>query len=289
MTRKKRSYQLLFPRLARRSGLALTVLILTLISIAWAYPFLWMVSASLKSPFEIFKEGLNLIPPAWRWDNYVRAWKEANFETYMFNTIAITVGTVTVVLIRSALAGYALGRYSFIGKRLITILLVGTLFVPTGYTIIPVVELVQRLGLLNTLWGVILALGGGGHVADILLFAGYFGQLPKELEEAAILDGAGFLDVFAKIMLPLAGPVITTVTILTFLGAWNSFFVPLVFTFGKPEMRTLSVGMYAFLGERETDWSGMAAAATISLLPVMLLFFFLQRYFVEGIAGAVKS
>ncbi|MGI8912332.1 MAG: carbohydrate ABC transporter permease [Chloroflexota bacterium] len=126
-------------------------------------------------------------------------------------------------------------------------------------------------------------------MADILLFAGYFNQLPKELEEAAVLDGAGFVAVFRHVMLPLSGPVIATVTILTFLSAWNDFFVPLVFTFSRPDLRTLAVGMLSFVGEHETHWSGMAAATTISLLPVVLLFFFLQRYFIQGIAGAVKS
>ncbi|HLH75150.1 MAG TPA: carbohydrate ABC transporter permease, partial [Chloroflexota bacterium] len=208
---------------------------------------------------------------------------------YTLNTVVVAVGTVIIVVVRCALAGYVLGRYDFIGKKPILALLVGTLFVPTGYTIIPVVDLAGHFGLLNSLWGVILALSGSGHVPDLLLFVAYFNRLPKELEEAALLDGAGFLAVFARIMLPLAGPVIATVTILTFLSSWNEFFLPLVFTFSRPELRTLSVGMLAFVGEHETDWSGMAAAATISLLPMVVLFFALQRYFVEGIAGAVKS
>jgi ABC-type glycerol-3-phosphate transport system permease component len=132
-------------------------------------------------------------------------------------------------------------------------------------------------------------LGGGGHVANILIYAGYFSRIPKELEEAAILDGAGFIDIFFRVMLPLAAPVTATVAILTFLFAWNSFFIPLIFTFSRPSLRTLAVGMLAFAGEHETDWSGMAAAATLSLIPVVLVFFFLQRYIIEGIAGAVKG
>jgi raffinose/stachyose/melibiose transport system permease protein len=267
----------------------LVVLVLAVIGVFWIYPFLWMVSASLKTSMEMFTSGLNLIPQEWLWENYRRAWVEANFSRYMRNTVAITAGTVALVLIRCSLAGYVLGRYSFIGKHFVIAVLVGTLFVPTGYTIIPVVELANGLGLLNSLWGVILALAGSGHVADILLFAGYFSQLPKELEEAAILDGASFWNVFWRVMLPLSTPVIATVTILTFLGAWNNFFVPLVFTLSRPDLRTLSVGMFAFVGEHETDWAGMAAAATISLIPVVMIFFFMQRYFIEGIAGAVKS
>jgi raffinose/stachyose/melibiose transport system permease protein len=223
------------------------------------------------------------------WENYERAWVTARFSQYMINTIIVTLGTVALVLFRTSLAGYVLGRFNFIGKRLIMAILVGTIFVPVGYTIIPTVQLASTLGILNSLLGMILVMGGSGHVIDILLFAAFFRSLPDELEEAAVLDGASFIQIFFRIMLPLSGPVIATVTILTFLSSWNNFFVPLVFTFSSPELRTLSVGMFAFVGQHETDWPGMAAAATISLIPVVLVFFFMQRYFIEGIAGAVKQ
>ncbi len=276
------------PPLLRRARLAMMVLILTVISAIWIYPFVWMLSASLKQPLEIFTQGLSLIPNEWRWDNYVRAWRDAGFGRYMINTLLVTIGTTLLVVIHCALTGYVLGRYTFIGKRFIIFVLVGTLFIPAGYTIIPLVKIAGALGLLNSRLGMILVMSAG-HTTAILLFAGYFSRLPKELEEAAILDGAGFVQIFARIMLPLARPVTATVTLLTFLGTWNSFFIPLVFTFSRPELRTLSVGMLAFVGQHETDWSGMAAGATISLLPTMLLFVFLQRHYIEGIAGAVKS
>ena len=276
-------------RLWRDPRRLVTVLGLTLLCLVWVYPFLWMVSASLKNSMDIFRSGLNLIPQHWRFENYLRAWVDAKFSRYMLNTVAVTLGTVALTLAHTSLAGYVLGRYRFIGRRVILALLVGTIFVPAGYTIIPTVQLANTLGLLNSLAGIILALGGAGHVIHILLFAAYFGSLPKELEEAAILDGAGFVAIFARVMLPLGGPVIATVTILTFLSAWNSFFLPLVFTFSRPDLRTLSVGMFAFVGENETDWSGMAAAATLSLVPVVSVFFLMQRHFVEGIAGAVKQ
>lgn len=265
------------------------VIILSIVCLIWIYPFIWMISASLKTPFEIFSSGLNLIPETPIFDNYVRAWDTAQFSRYMVNTVIITIGTVILVLFRTSLAGYVIGRYQFIGRRFIVAILVGTIFVPVGYTIIPTVQLAKTLGILNSLQGVILVLGGGGHVIDILLFSAFFSSLPKELEEAAILDGASFIQIFIRVMLPLAKPVIATVTILTFLSAWNNFFIPLVFTFGTPDLRTLSVGMFAFVGQHETDWSGMAAGATISLLPVVIIFFLAQRYFIEGIAGAVKQ
>ncbi|MDM9629044.1 carbohydrate ABC transporter permease [Rhizobium sp. S152] len=262
---------------------------LTALCLVWIYPFLWLVSASLKTPIEIFSKGLNLLPNTPVWSNYIRAWGQAGFSTYMLNTIIVTVGTVALVVLHTALSGYVLGRYQFVGRKFVIGVLGATLVVPAGLTIVPIVDLTNALGLLNGHGGIILALGGSGQSAAILLYAGYFRGLPRELEEAATMDGAGFLRIFFSVMMPLAGPVTATVTVLTFLAAWNAFLVPLVFTFGTPELRTLPVGMLAFVGTNETDWSGMAAAATISLLPVIVFFFFAQRYFVEGIAGAVKA
>ena len=266
-----------------------TVIVLTVICLIWIYPFLWMVSASFKSSQEIFVSGLNLVPETLRWENYVRAWNDVNFGRYMINTVVVTFGTVALVVFITSLTGYVLGRHSFWGKRPLIAVIAVTIFVPAGYTIIPIVQLSKNLGLLNSLLGIILALSGTGNIAAILLFAGFFRQIPNELEEAAVLDGASFPTVFWRIMFPLATPVITTVSVITFLGAWNNFFIPLVFTFGNPNLRTLSVGMYSFIGQYETDWSGMAAAATISLIPIIILFFIMQRYYIEGIAGAVKS
>ncbi len=266
-----------------------TSIILTPFALIWVYPFLWMVSAALKTNDEIFRAGTNLFPKALVVENFERAWVQANISQYFINTVIIAAGSVLLVLVTTSMMGYVLGRYRFPGRRLVVGIFVATVFLPKGYTIIPVFDLIHSLGLNGTLTGVILAQSGGAHVIFILLFAGYFGQLPKELEEAAIVDGAGFLRVFLQIMLPLAKPVIATVVIMQLIASWNDFLLPLVLTLPTPELRTLSVGMYAFRGEYFIDWSGMAAAATISIIPIILVFLAMQRYFIEGIAGAVKS
>jgi raffinose/stachyose/melibiose transport system permease protein len=247
-----------------------------------------MVSAGLKTEREIYS-GLALIPETWRWENFQRAWTVARIGEYFTNTVIITLGSIAIVLVSVSLMGYVLGRYQFPGKRLVVSVFAVTIFLPEGYTIIPIVQLLQSLHLTNSLAGVTLAQSGGAHVVMVLLFAGYFAQLPKELEEAAVIDGASFLRVFWEIMLPLAKPVVATTIILQFMSSWNAFLQPLVLTLSRPELRTLAVGMYAFRGEYSTDWSGMAAAATISLAPVIITFLFLQRYFIEGIAGSVKQ
>ncbi len=274
---------------ANRVRELITTVVLTPLAALWIYPFLWMVSASLKTNNEIFGSGLSLVPQSWQWENYQRAWVTARIGQYFFNTVVIAVGSVAIVLVTTAMMGYVLGRYRFPGKNLILGFFVATVFLPAGYTIIPVFDLITRLGLNGSLFGVILAQAGGAHVIFILLFMGYFNQLPKELEEAAIMDGAGFLRVFAQIMLPLSKPVVATVIIMQFISSWNDFLLPLVLTLPRPDLRTLSVGMYAFRGEYFTDWSGMAAAATIGIVPVIIVFLFLQRYFIEGLAGAVKQ
>ena len=275
-------------RIRIRPRTLLTHGILIPICFFWIYPFLWMVSAGLKTEREIYA-GLGLIPETLRWENYQRAWTVARIGEYFINTVIVTVGSIAIVLVSVALMGYVLGRYQFPGKKLVIAVFAVTIFLPEGYTIIPVVELLQRLNLTNTLAGVTLAQSGGAHVVMVLLFAGYFAQLPKEVEEAAIVDGAGFVRVFWEIMLPLAKPVVATTIILQFMNSWNAFLQPLVLTLSRPDLRTLAVGMYAFRGEYSTDWSGMAAAATISLAPVIITFLFLQRYFIEGIAGSVKQ
>jgi raffinose/stachyose/melibiose transport system permease protein len=262
--------------------------VLFAVCFVWIYPFLWMVSSSIKTNAEIFA-GLGLFPKAIRLDNYIRAWNDAHIGDYFFNTVFVTVMSIIISVLAVSMMGYVLGRYRFPGKKIVIGLLAAAIFLPEGYTIIPVFDLINKLGLQDSLWGITLAEAGGAHVVATLLFAGYFSQLPKELEEAAMMDGAGFLRIFWQVYLPLAKPVVATAIILQFMHSWNDFLLPLVLTLNQPELRTLSVGIYSFQGEYFTDWSGMAAAATISLLPIIVLFLFLQRYFVEGVAGAVKQ
>ena len=261
--------------------------ILTAVCVVWIYPFLWMMSAAVKPNAEIFA-GLGLIPEQWQWDNFVDAWEGADIGTYFINTVIVAAGGVSIVLISTSTMGYVLGRYSFPGKQLIIALLGVLVFLPHGYTIIPIFDLINRLHLNGNLFGIILAESGTAHIIMILLFAGYFRQLPHELEESALVDGAGFLRIFLRIMLPLSKPVIATCIILQFIASWNDFLIPLVLTLSQPNLRTLAVGVYSFQGENLTDWADMSAAATISLVPVIIVFLLLQRYFIEGIAGAVK-
>jgi ABC-type glycerol-3-phosphate transport system permease component len=274
--------------LSPKTRRVLVSIVLAALCCLWIYPLLWMVSASLKPNAAIFaNEGL--IPSQPTFENYVRAWNEARIGRYFFNTLFVTVGSVVLVTVAAAMMGYVLGRRRFPGRGLVFGLLLVTLFMPQGYTIIPVFQLLTSLGISQSLWGVMFATSGGSFVIFVMLFAGYFSQMPDELEEAARMDGVGFVRTFWFVMLPLSRPIIVTVVVMQTLYAWNDFLLPLVVTLANPAIRTLSVGVYAFKGENFVDWGGMTAASTITIVPVVLLFLFLQRYFIDGLAGAVKG
>ncbi|MEO8408991.1 MAG: carbohydrate ABC transporter permease [Propionivibrio sp.] len=266
----------------------ITSVVLAAICALWAYPLLWMLSAAFKPNNEIFGS-VGLIPENPTLANFARAWTEANIGQYFFNTLFVTIGSVLITTFATALMGYAMGRRSFPGRNILVGLMVFTLFIPQGFTIIPVFELLVKMGLAQSLWGLMLATCGHSVVVFTLLFAGYFSQIPKELEEASKMDGVGPIATFWYVMLPLSKPIVVTVVVLQTLQAWNDFLLPLVITLANPSLRTLSVGVYAFQGENFIDWGGMTAASAITIVPVIILFLFLQRYFIDGLAGAVKG
>ena len=255
----------------------------------WMYPFLWALAGSLKSNTGFLDEGLNIVPKEWLWSNYATAWNDASFGQYFVNTVITTVATVGFTLLFSSMAGFVLARTRFPGKMLLLGLIAITFFLPTGYTIVPVFDLVQRMNLLNTLWAVILVQVAGNMVFSTFLFMGYFATMDRELEDAARVDGANFNQLYWRVMLPLAAPMLATVGLFTFIGAWNSFFIPLIFTLGVPELRTLAVGLYSFISQTSTDWTSLCAGSIIALAPIIAVFIFTQRYIINAVAGAVKA
>ena len=259
------------------------------VGLLWVYPFLWALGSSLKSQTGFIDEGLSVIPRELDWLNYVNAWEGASFGTYFVNTVTITVSVVVLTLLLTSMAGYALARTSFPGKRVLLGVIVVTFFLPRGYTIVPVYDVVQHLGLLNTLWSVVLVQVASGMVFNTFLFMGYFTTVAKEVEEAARVDGAGFNQTFWYVMLPLARPMLATLGLFTFINSWNDFLTPLVFTLGQPQLRTLAVGLYAFISQTSTNWTALCAGSIISLAPIVLVFVVAQRHIVAAIAGAVKG
>jgi raffinose/stachyose/melibiose transport system permease protein len=263
--------------------------ILLLLLIVWLYPVAWMIATSLKTTAQMWQDSAALIPQPLQLDNYVRAWQTASFSTYFFNTVIFAIAVVGLLVLLGSTSGYVLGRFKFPGKKVLLVALIATTVVPRATSIIPLFQLANMLGLLSTRLGYILAFTSQTLVIAILLFIGFYVGVPKEMEHSGVIDGCNFWQLFRHIMLPLAKPIIGTVTILNTIGAWKAFMIPLVFTFSRPGLRTLGVGMYAFVGEYTNDWTAMAAGASISILPMMVVFVLFQRYFVEGLAGAVKG
>jgi len=281
-------------------------LVFLIVTFIWVYPLIWTISSSFKSNRELFSGTISLFPQGFEWrmllpqnwpelseifhlSNYVKAWSIANFDQYLMNSLLFSVLVVIITIVLCSTTGYALGRYTFPGKSIFMGAIVATMFLPAGYTIIPVWQLINGLSLNESLAGLVLAEAGGTHVLYILLFTAYFRGIPKELEEASKMDGAGFLQTFIRVMLPMAKPVIASTIILEFVSAWNSFFVPLIFTIHRPDLRTIGVGMYSFVEDNASELSAMAAGATISFIPIVIVFLLFQKYFVDGIAGAVKG
>ena len=267
----------------------ITHLLLAGIGFIWIYPFIWMISASFKSQSEFFENRLGLIPKSPTIENVIRIWSKADFGTYFINTFIVTIFSVIIVWIMTMMAGYAMGRFRFLGRSLCMTVFLASIAIPLVSTIIPTYEVVKSMHLVGTKLGLILSQAGGAHVIFLLLFTSFFASVPNEPEAAPKMDGCNFFGTFFHIMMPLCKPVATTVIIMETIWAWNAFMLPLVLTLNSPASRTLAVGLYAFKGENTVDWTGIAAGGTIAIIPVIILFIFMQRHFVEGIAGAVKS
>lgn len=259
------------------------------IGFIWIYPFLWTVSASFKSQTEFFENRLGLLPKAPTLDNIIRIWSKADFGTYFINTVIVSLFSVIIVLIMTMMAGYAMGRYRFWGRNVVMAIFLGSIAIPLVSTIIPTYEVIKSMNLIGTRTGLILSQAGGAHVIFLLLFTSFFESIPKEMEEAAKMDGCNYFKTFFYVMMPICKPIATTVVIMETIWAWNAFMLPLVLTLNNPSSRTLAVGLYVFKGENVVDWTGIAAGGSIAVIPIIILFIFMQKYFVEGIAGAVKS
>ncbi|HEY7413695.1 MAG TPA: carbohydrate ABC transporter permease [Ktedonobacteraceae bacterium] len=276
-------------RYRRSAGRLLLHVVLLVCGFFWVYPFLWALGSSLKSETGFFTEGLSFIPKEFQWSNYADAWAGASFGQYFFNTVFITLLTVAFTLVFASMAGFVLARTRFPGKMALIVLIAITLFLPHGYTIVVVFDLIQRIGLLDTLWSVIVVETAGNMVFCTFLFMGYFATMDRELEDAARVDGASFHQLFWQVMFPLARPMLATLGLFVFIGSWNNFLIPLVFTLGNSDLRTLPVGLYAFIAQTSTNWVLLCAASIISLVPTFLVFVFAQRNVVDAFAGAVKG
>lgn len=260
----------------------LVYLLLIAGSLIFAFPFFWMVRTSLLSMSEIAT-----FPPIWipnppRWGNYAEMWEQGPFAYWVRNSITVTVLSVTGNTISSTLAAYGFARTRFPGRDKLFLMVLATLMIPFHVYLVPQFVLFWKFGWLDKLYALwVPAMFGSAF--SIFILRQYFLTLPKELDEAAIMDGANKVNILTSIVLPLSKPAIATVAIFTFIGTWNEFVRPLVFL-RTPNSLTLAVGIRWFTGRYGTRFDWLMCGSVLALLPIVVVFFFVQKTFIQGIA-----
>jgi ABC-type glycerol-3-phosphate transport system permease component len=282
-------------RPARRSGIHL---LLVAAGLSMVLPFLWMVATSLRSTLEITRDPHRFLPevlagiaaPAGAPQgldrvvaNYVEAWQSAPFGRYFFNTIVVALACLAGVVVTSALAAYAFARLRFRGRDALFMLFLSMMMVPEPVYLVPSFVVIARLGWLDTYAALIVP--WTVNVFSIFLLRQHFKTIPQDLFDAATIDGASRFAVLWRIMMPLSKAVLVTISLFTIIGTWNSFLWPLVMTH-SPEMRPLQIGLAAFSQEEGTEYGLMMAATTLSVVPLLVLYFFAQRQIIASLASS---
>jgi len=253
------------------------------------FPFYWMVNTSLKPASEIFLSPPTFISSNWSLDAYVTVLTQRPFVRYFLNSLVVTLGTTLLSVTLAAFAAYGFTRFFPRGATPFIVFLLFTKMLPETLLIIPYFQLMSALGLLNSYFALILAYSSFALPFSVWMLIGFFRSIPRDIDEAAKIDGASYLQTFFLVILPLARPGLVAVALFTFLIAWNSYLWALVLT-TDASMHVLSVGVANMVGEYRVQWNELMAAAVIAAVPVMLLFSFLEKHLVNAItSGAVKG
>jgi N-acetylglucosamine transport system permease protein len=254
------------------------------------FPLLWTVLTSLKTSRELFTTTWGL-PEVIQWGNYARAWQKMKVDTYIFNSVYISIISLALMMLFGSMAAYVLARISFRGSRVLYFFFIAGLMVPGFLALIPAWFLHRSIGTMGTHSALIIQNIAGGMPFTIFMLCSFFKTLPRELEEAAIIDGANRYQVFFRVMLPLAQSGILTVSVFNFLSVWNEYLWALV-NISKDSLKTLPIGMANLLqqGQYSTDWGALFAGFVIMLVPTFLVYALFQSRLTEGITvGALKG
>lgn len=228
-------------------------------------------------------------PAVFRWGNYARAWTLANFAKYFQNSLFISVMTVFILLLVSSMAAYVLARFAFRGNRALYMLFISGLMLPVRLAVVPLFTMMRDFRLLDTRTALLIVYAASGIPFSIFLLVNFFKTIPKEIEEAAIIDGCTPFSIYYRIMLPLIRPALATVGIYNFINTWNDFFFPLIFLRTKAKF-TIPLGIMQFFGEFTNQWDMLFSSLTIAIIPVIAIFLLASRQFIRGMtAGAVKN
>jgi multiple sugar transport system permease protein len=257
-------------------------LLLIAIALIFVAPLLWMLSSSLKSNTDIFVFPPRLLPSPPIWSNYPNALSYIPFWHYTVNTLIITLASVAGTLVACPAAAYAFARLAWRAKNFFFALSLSTIMLPFLATMVPLFVIFRRLGMIDTFWPLILPAFGGSPLY-IFLLRQFFLGIPRELSEAARVDGANDFTIFSRIVLPLSKPALATVSLFTFLANWKDFLAPLIFL-QSSDLYTLSLGLQQYQSLHQTAWGYLMAASVVFVLPVAIVFFAAQRFFIQGIA-----
>ncbi len=257
-------------------------LILSFFALVLALPLAWLVSTSLKTGPQTFIMPPEWIPKPFVWQNYPQAFQTVPFHLYFWNTLQVVLLATLGTLITASMAAFAFARLRFPARGPLFGLVLSTLMLPQIVTLIPTFIVFRYLKWINTLLPLIVPYWLGGGAFNIFLFRQFFMTIPYELDEAARIDGASNYRIYWNILLPLSKPVLATVAIFSFIHHWNDFFLPLVYL-QDPNKWTMAIGLQGFKTLYATSWNLMMAASTAMIIPLLILFFFAQRYFISGI------
>jgi multiple sugar transport system permease protein len=275
-------------RRARRV-VALRLAVLSLGAAVLIVPFVYMLATSFKPNALVLEIPLKFFPSHPTGANYTRAWTSNEFSRYFLNSIIVALATTFFAVLLSSMMAYAFARFRFPGRRLLFGLLLLGLMVPTMMLIIPQFLLAKQLGMLDSLLGLVFFYTGANLALNTFLLRSFFQDIPRELEEAMVVDGAGPWKRYLQLILPLSRPALATVAIFSFLASWDEFIWALTII-NNPSKRTLPIAIALFQGEHSTSWGLVFAASTIAVVPVIAIFVTFQRQFVSGlVAGALKA
>ena len=251
------------------------------------YPTVWMILSAFKSNREIFRDPFGL-PDTWRWSNFAEAWEQAGLGGLYLNSLIVTAAAVTLSVLCATAAAFAFTRTEFPGRRLLSRVMLLGLLLPPPVVAIPLFGILRDLGLLNTLWALILPGAAWSLSLTVFVMTGYFRAIRPDMEEAALLEGASTFRIFRDISLPMVWPSMLTMAIVNTISIWNELMFALLFITDE-DRRTLPVGLIRFFGRYSTDYAMVFAALTITTLPILALYFLLQRQVIAGLSATAMD
>lgn len=255
------------------------------------YPVIYTVLGSLKTNAELTQGG-GFFPETWHFENYYRAFIQADFTRYTLNSIVVSVSVTLLAVVTCSLAGFILARREFAGKKVLLALYLSMMFVSLGsVTLYPIYELLRALKLNKSIFALIVALTGG-QATNVFLVMGFTKGIPKELDEAAIIDGCSLYGVYSRVFLPLSKPILAVVALFSFRNAWNDYITSMIMTISMPKLQTLTVAVVQlkYSVNAAAEWHIMLAGASIAIIPILIVYLFANKQFIAGLtAGAVKG